>query len=211
MTSDFAAIVLAAGSSRRFGADKLFYPVNADTEPIPLIAQTLKPWLDVFEQVCVVVEADDLELQCKVREALGEEAGTRVVWVEASPDDMDGSLRNGIRTNAEAAGWIVGLADMPRLPAQIIAEVKNTLAKGAAIVAPFYLGERGYPLGLSERYRDVLLALGGENSLNHLLHRELEAIVHIETDEPGVLLDIDALGEALHFQRPTGGRPVSRY
>jgi Uncharacterized MobA-related protein len=53
---------------------------------------------------------------------------------------MGASLAAGIEASDDAEGWIVALADMPRIATPTIEEVARGLDGGASIVAPFYQG-----------------------------------------------------------------------
>jgi molybdenum cofactor cytidylyltransferase len=54
-----------------------------------------------------------------------------------------------------------------------------------------HAGRRGHPVGLHRRWAGELGGLRGDRGARDLLARNVEEIVTIETDDPGVLLDID--------------------
>jgi molybdenum cofactor cytidylyltransferase len=104
---------------------------------------------------------------------------------------MGYTLAHGVARTRDAAGWVVALADMPRIrPATIIA-IRDALAAGAAIAAPVYRGERGHPVGFSSALGGELVALSGDSGAKAVLQRHGNAIVLIDCDDPGVVLDID--------------------
>jgi len=190
---EIAAVVLAAGASRRFGADKLLHPVKAGNSMMPLIARSLLPWLDAFSQVTVVVRADSDELRRQVEQALGPEKAAAVRWC-VCPDAMLGmsaSLAAGVAYNHNADGWLIGLADMPVISSAIIGEVRDAIASGASLAAPYCDGQRGHPVGFAARYRDELLALQGDAGAREILKREAGSLLRIDTTDPGIFTDID--------------------
>jgi molybdenum cofactor cytidylyltransferase len=189
-----AAIVLAAGASRRFGSDKLLHPVRLDGKPLPLLARSLLPWLEVFPEVTVVVREESAELRQQTEAALGPEKTAALRWC-VCPDaarGMSASLACGIGQERNAAGWLVGLADMPQVPAAVIASVRDAIAAGAPAAAPFCDGQRGHPVGFSARYREELLALQGDAGARALLQRDAALLHRIDTTERGIFADIDS-------------------
>lgn len=188
-----AAVVLAAGASRRFGANKLLHPVKAGDGAMPLIARSLMPWLETFSQVTVVVRADCDELRRQVEQALGPEKAAGIRWC-ICPDavlGMSASLAAGVAYNHNADGWLIGLADMPAVPSAIIGEVRDAIASGSPLVAPYCDGLRGHPVGFDARYRDELLALQGDAGARDILKRDAGNLLRIDTTDPGIFTDID--------------------
>ena len=90
-----------------------------------------------------------------------------------------------------ASGWVVALADMPRIAQATLLGVADAIAEGALIAAPVYRGARGHPVGFSGRLRDELLALKGDEGARAVLKRHHADIRLLEVDDAGVLFDID--------------------
>jgi len=193
---DVAAVVLAAGSSRRFGSDKLAHCIRLDGMELPLAAHALRPWLQAFARVTVVVRPDGEALQRLVGDALGQYV-SRLQWLPCknAAQGMAASLVAGVSENSEASGWLIGLADMPCVPLSAIAGVRDAIADGAALAAPFYAGRRGHPVGFSSRYYSDLLALQGDAGARQLLEREATQIHHITIENAGIFADIDQLSD----------------
>jgi molybdenum cofactor cytidylyltransferase len=190
---EIAAVVLAAGMSRRFGCDKLLCPIELNGKVLPLIAHSLKPWLRSFPQVTVVIKTGSVDFCRVVEHALVEFDAAGLRWMEC-PDAEQGmaaSLVCGVAGNAGAAGWLIGLADMPDVPELAIAQVRSVIEAGACLAAPFHDGRRGHPIGFSSAYRDELLALRGDTGARSLLERDAALVQRIEIDAPGIFIDID--------------------
>lgn len=194
---EIAAIVLAAGTARRFGADKLLHPLTLHGQTLPLAAHSLLPWIATFGQVTVVVRPAAKIFCTRIEAALAAIQPGAIHWVECAhaATGMAASLAAGIRANPDAAGWLVGLADMPALPGAAIAGVRDALIAGAALAAPAGSGRRGHPVGFAARYRDELLALRGDTGARHLLERDAADIVTINTSDRGIFTDIDRPGD----------------
>ena len=194
-SADIAAIVLAAGTSSRFGSDKLLYPVTLHGVTLPLAAHSLLPWLEICAQVSVVVRPEAEMFCSKIEAALGINRSAQIRWVVCgnAAQGMAASLLCGVRANPDAAGWLIGLADMPAVPASAIAGVRNALKTGANLAAPLCDGRRGHPVGFAFSYRDELLALKGDTGARRLLERD--AVVGIRINDNGIFADIDMPGD----------------
>ena len=196
-----AAVVLAAGESRRFGSDKLLHAVTLRGMTLPLAAHSLLPWLEAFGHVTVIVRPGADAFCSVIETALGGFKSAPIRWVEClgAAQGMAASLVCGLRANQNAAGWLIGLADMPSVPIAAITGVRDALSAGAALAAPSRSGRRGHPVGFASHYRDELLALQGDNGARRLLERDRASIIEIRVDDAGIFADIDAPGDLQHL------------
>ena len=193
--------MLAAGASRRFGSDKLLHPVSLRGVTLPLAAHSLLPWLEMFAQITVVVRPGAESFCSALETELGESKAARIDWIECAnaAQGMASSLVCGVRANHDAAGWLIGLADMPAVPAAAIAGVRDALSAGATLAAPSHSGLRGHPVGFASHYRDELLALQGDNGARRLLERDRAKITEIMIGDAGIFADIDVPGDLHHL------------
>ncbi len=174
-------ILLAAGSSRRFNGNKLLHPL--DGEPIAL--RSARSFAAAFPHgVAVVRTASPLK-------PLLEAMGLTVIECARADEGMGASLAAGVAASADADGWVVALADMPFIRADTHARIARALGAGAALVAAGYHGERGHPVGIGARFRDLLLKLEGDAGARHIVRANPGLTQLIECDDPGVVRDID--------------------
>ncbi len=185
--------MLAAGSSRRFGSDKLLHPVTLHGVTLPLAAHSLLPWIETFAHATVIIRPASEAFRYAIEAALGatKSAGIRWIICEDAAQGMAASLARGVLANYGAAGWVVGLADMPAVPSDAIAGVRNALLAGAGLAATFRDGKRGHPVGFASCYRNELLDLRGDTGARYLLERDMTSVVHIISDNDGIFADID--------------------
>ncbi len=177
-----AGILLAAGAGSRFGGGKLLHPLDGVAIGVRAVRHLLAAGLPVT----AVVRPGSDEL---VRLLQGE--GVAVTVCANAADGMGVSLAHGIAQTRNAQGWVVALADMPRLRPATIQQVADAVRGGALIAAPAYQGERGHPVGFGAALRDELLACHGDEGARAVIKRHHADIRLLPTDDPGVIFDID--------------------
>ncbi|MDZ5648534.1 molybdopterin-binding/glycosyltransferase family 2 protein [Nitrospirillum sp. BR 11828] len=178
-------LVLAAGSARRMGSNKLL----ADYAGRPLVWHAVTAALSANPgRVTVVLGHQATE----VRAAL---AGLAVRFIEA-PDHAMGlsaSLKAGLASlDAGAAGVLVCLGDMPRVTADL---QRRLLARfrqghGRAIVVPVADGRRGNPVLWPADLIPAMAGISGDQGARGLLALHADHVAEVPADS-GVHLDVD--------------------
>lgn len=176
-------ILLAAGSASRFGSDKLLHPLADGTPIAGAAARNLRA--AITPAVAVVRPANP------ALEQVLAEAGLEVAICPDAAAGMGHSLAHAVGATADAAGWVVALADMPFVDPESIRRVAAAVAGGAAIAAPDYRGERGHPVGFAGAYRAALERLTGDAGAREIVKADAGALVRVAVDDPGVVRDID--------------------
>jgi molybdenum cofactor cytidylyltransferase len=181
-------ILLAAGYSKRFGSNKLLQalPPGGPDAGVPIALAAAKHLLEVLPDSIAVVRPRAQKLAALLRDA-----GCNTVVCRNAAQGMGTSLAAGVRASDGADGWVVALADMPFIGGDTIRALVGALEGGAVIVAPSYKGQRGHPVGFGRSCLEELSALTGDQGARELLSRHADALVLRETDDPGVLRDID--------------------
>ena len=188
MTAKIRGILLAAGSSKRFGSNKLLQalPAGAPEAGTPIGLAAAKHLLDALPESIAVVRPRAQKLGKLLRDA-----GCNTVVCKNAGEGMGTSLAAGVRAAAEADGWVVALADMPFLRPETIRVIAKALSEGAAIAAPSYRGQRGHPVGFARRFLEELSSLHGDSGARTLLDQHPDWVTAHEVEDPGVLRDID--------------------
>lgn len=190
-------ILLAAGRSTRFGANKLLHPLS---DGIPVLVAALRSLREGVDDVLVVVRPEDAEVI-----ALLKRERAHVIPCATAGRGMGASLACGVRASGSADGWLVALADMPHIPPALVGQLKGRLENGAAIVAPVCHGRRGHPVGFGREFLVPLSQLDGDAGARFLLEAHLDRLECIATTDSGVLRDIDTPADLLAIVRARRG------
>jgi molybdenum cofactor cytidylyltransferase len=178
-------VLLAAGYGSRFDPDGLHNKLLARMPDGGVVAhEAAHRLLLVVTRVLAVVRPGSEALARMLNDA-----GCDVVFSNDAERGMGASLAAGIEASADSEGWIVALADMPRIAVATVEAVARTLDGGASIVVPFYQGQRGHPVGFGPEHRDALMGLDGDTGARALLTSH--QIARLDVDDPGILRDVD--------------------
>ena len=179
--------MLAAGSGSRFGSDKLRHALP---HGIPIAVQAARHLRMELENVVAAVRPGSAELAAALKSE-----GCEIVVCENAAEGMGASLacaaRAAARSHPEAGGYVVALGDMPFVRRTTIAAVRDALAAGAPLAAPYFRARRGHPVALSKMFFEELLALQGDEGARRLLAAHEQSLVKIPVGDPGALRDID--------------------
>ena len=184
-----SGILLAAGAGKRFGGDKLLHPLE---DGVAIAAHAARNLLAATSDVIAVVRWGDFPLYDML-----EQEGCQTTMFKDAARGMGASLAHGVAQARSADGWVIALADMPRIAPATIQRVIAALEEGALIAAPARKGERGHPVGFGAALRDELLALSGDEGARAVVERHRDAVKLLECDDPGILLDIDRKSDLL--------------
>jgi molybdenum cofactor cytidylyltransferase len=178
-------VLLAAGAGNRFGGDKLLARLPDETPIGVRAARALRSGVDS----CLAVVRPGDEALARLLEA----EGLDVALFPGADDGMGASLAFGVAAAPDADGWIIALADMPFVRRETIEIVAGMLRAGAWIAAPSYRGRRGHPVGFARALFPELVRLGGDHGARSLLERHAPRVETFESEDTGILLDIDTL------------------
>ncbi len=182
-----AAIVLAAGQSRRMGnINKLLVEVDG----IAMVARAADAALASGADPVIVVTGHESE---RIEWVL---AG-RAVEILHNPDFAEGmstSVRAGLNVlPADTGAALICLGDMPHVDSGLISRLVEGFdpARGHAICVPTYKGKRGNPVLWAARYFPAMKNLAGDVGARHLIGEHSDAVHEIECGDPAVTFDVD--------------------
>lgn len=185
--SDIAAVVLAAGHSRRMGAaNKLLVPWQGR----PLLRQVVENALaSSVGQVCVITG-----YQAEAVATCLADLPVTIHYNSEHPSGMASSLRTAVRALPETVeGMLVCLGDMPLVQARHLDRLVAAFAPqaGRAICIPTYQGKRGNPVLLGRQLFPQLAALQGDQGGRGVVAACKELVVEVAMADAAVLLDVD--------------------
>jgi CTP:molybdopterin cytidylyltransferase MocA len=195
-TGGVAAIVLAAGRSRRMGAFKPLLPFGEKT--------VVESCIDNLRGagVCEIVvvlghRADELRAHLSrlpVRFAVNEKAGS----------EMGASIARGVeRVSSGTGAALVALADHPAVPPGVITFlIERYEETGAPFVVPLWRGRGGHPVLVDLAYREELSRLDEGRGLRGLFEAHAREVLRVEVESPYVARDMDTWEDyrALHAE-----------
>lgn len=193
LLSPIIGLLLAGGSARRFGRQKLLEPLGEDTCVAGLACRKL---VQATDRVIAVVRPEAQELG----ELLSRE-GAQVIACADSYRGMGATLAHGVCASKGASGWLIALADMPFIRLSTLTALTKALRLGPSVVMPSWQGRQGHPVGFGARHRDRLLGLSGDEGGRSILDAHREECTVIQVQDPGILLDIDVEEDLLHGLR----------
>jgi molybdenum cofactor cytidylyltransferase len=185
------AVILAAGKARRFGGEKLLAALKGQ----PVIDHVLDAVAGFpFHAVTTVVRPDS-----RLPEHLKDRAVIPVVNPLAD-QGMGTSLAAGIAALPPVDAAFVVLGDMPAIPTGLFSRMTAAMETSAAdIVVPVRDGRQGHPVLFARRCFADLTALRGDAGAKAIIRSGGYTVVPVETDDPGVLRDIDLPGDLEGF------------
>ncbi|HID8199456.1 TPA: nucleotidyltransferase family protein [Serratia marcescens] len=180
-------VITAAGRGERFiqagGQGNKLNAGFADAagEQRSLFEHTLRQALASGLPVQVVTRPDNLPV-------LAACAAKQVPVTLLASAGLGDSIAAGVAATPHWQGWLIHLADMPFVGADVFRQVADALRQHA-IVRPCYAQQPGHPVGFSARLRKPLCQLRDDNGARELLQG---AAVHLlPLEHPGVVQDID--------------------
>ncbi|HKD10831.1 MAG TPA: nucleotidyltransferase family protein [Thermoanaerobaculia bacterium] len=183
MNRRVAAVVPAAGRSRRMGREKIELPWEIST-----ILETILDKIAAVgaRPVVVVLRSDLTEAQERARRR-----GAAVV-VNPRPDEgMIESVRLGISALAEPFDAVIlWPGDHPAVAAPTLEALLQAADRTRAIV-PRHQGRRGHPVVIGSDLLAGIAAIPPGEGLRHLWRMRPEAVRELDVEDPGVLIDLD--------------------
>jgi molybdenum cofactor cytidylyltransferase len=182
-----AAIVLAAGQSRRMGGpNKLL----AELDGKPVVAHAVDA--AVAAKLANVIVVTGHEHKQVIRALTGRKA--RFVHNERFAEGLSTSLRAGLDALPEDIdGVMVCLGDMPLVTAELLSRLVAAFnpTEGRGIVVPTRRGKRGNPVLWGSAFFEAMRGQEGDVGARALIGANAEAVVEVEVENDASLTDVD--------------------
>ncbi len=182
-----AAIILAAGRSRRMG---VLNKMIADIDGAPMITRIADSVLASSADPVVVVTGHEPD---RVRAVL--DAGE--LTIIHNPDYGEGlstSLKRGLDAlDDDVDGALICLGDMPDITPSHLDTLIAAFdpLEGRSICVPTFDGKRGNPVLWARRYFTEMATVAGDVGARHLIGEHAEALCEVAMPDDGVLVDLD--------------------
>ena len=190
--SMLAALILAAGESRRMGSPKA-------TLPFPT-GEATPGKVTFLDHLVSVVQRPRVGLMRVVLGASAETIQKRVHlkpdWIVHNPDWARGqlsSIQAGIRSLPEATdGILLCPVDTPLISSALVDQlVKRFYETGKPIVLTVHRAKRGHPVIFSRALFGELLGAPLDQGAKAVVNAHRQETLEIDTEDVGVTLDID--------------------
>lgn len=216
------AVVLAAGLSRRMGAqNKLLQPVDG----APLLSHVVQALRDSSVSPIVVVTGHQADEVKTLLQPQLQDGRVRCVFNPDYAQGLSTSLRVGITAlsagSAEPArpasgaassrcdGAVICLGDMPRVRSGHIEALLAAFdpSDGRELIVPTYRGQRGNPVLWSSRFFPELQQLHGDTGARTLLSEHSDVLCYVPMGDDGVTLDVDTHEALVTLQAQGSAKP----
>ncbi|WP_299298148.1 nucleotidyltransferase family protein [uncultured Tateyamaria sp.] len=183
---DVAAIILAAGLSRRMGKrNKLLLPVGG----VPMIRHVVSTYLAVVDGPVVVVTGHKADLV----EASLDGCDVEIAHNATFADGQQTSVACGLRAVPQAGRILIGLGDQPTLTKRDLQDLLDAqkAAETSRISIPLLNEQRGNPILVPGTLRDRLLADPRSPGCKTFTRVHPEHVQFHALPSPGFYADID--------------------
>nr|WP_306267489.1 molybdopterin-binding/glycosyltransferase family 2 protein [Pararhizobium sp. IMCC3301] len=184
-----AALLLAAGQSKRMGANN---KLIAELDGMPLVRHVAEAVRNALGADLTVVTG----AQPEQIEAALEGIEKQIVFNPEFDRGLSTSLRTGIQALASRTsppdGVVVLLGDMPLISQDVILKLIAGFdpAQGREIIVPTDRGKRGNPVLWSARFLNALSGIQGDTGGRHLIGEFAEFVHEVEIG-PAASFDLD--------------------
>ncbi len=202
-SADVAAIILAAGRSRRMGAFKPLLPFDDGT----VIESCIKNLRAAeVNQVVVVIGYRGHEISELLKD--------HEVQFATNPDPdsaMAASIAAGVKEVRPAGQAIlITPVDHPAVDPETIKLITERWRRGARLIQPEYKGHGGHPVLIDARYRDEMLHLDPAKGLRGFFAAHAGEVLRLPVSCPYIAQDMDTWEDYLALHQEIFGRAPRR-
>jgi molybdenum cofactor cytidylyltransferase len=193
-----SAVILAAGESRRMGAqNKLLLQIGSEV----LIRKFVESVCASAADAVLVVLGHEAE---KIKAVL-QDLTVSFVNNTCFEEGMTTSIQSGVKAaSTESTGLMICLADLPFAETsdfnrliQAFTDFRRT--ESSLIIVPVFQGQRGNPVLFSAEFRDKILAHKGEGC-REIVRQYPQSVREVCMENDNLLRDIDTPEDYNHSQ-----------
>jgi CTP:molybdopterin cytidylyltransferase MocA len=184
-----AALILAAGESRRMGSPKALIPYHGLTFVEHLLAATRHARIGIT-RVVLGAGAEGIRARLPVKES---QIVVNEEWERGPLSSIQAGLRSLPDGDIEAA--LICPVDHPLVTLRLVGAIVGAFDRsGKAIVLPVYLGRRGHPVLFARRLFADLMNAPMDVGARAVVHAHRGEIEELPTEEEGVVLNLNDPG-----------------
>jgi molybdenum cofactor cytidylyltransferase len=192
----FAAVIMAAGESKRMGSPKLVLPWGQDT----VIGKVVRTLMEAGLSEIVVVTGGASNL---VETALRGLA----VRTRRNPDYTHGEMLASSQIGLQALSSkvetaLLVLGDQPQIEVGVVKSILRVYEKDKpALVVPSYQLHRGHPWLVSRALWPAVFGLHPPETLRDFLKQHAAQITYLPVESASILQDLDTPEDYDHYSR----------
>ena len=176
-------LLLAAGSSRRFGSDKRHVLLADGRTMLDTVIGNIQG-SELPLRVCLAAGDDSLADDLAQR-------GIETMCCSRASEGMGGTLAQAAAALPAWDGVLVALADMPVIQPQTYARVAAS-AQRDRICVPCSEGVQGHPVAFGADFFCELTLCRKDKGARWVIDRYQPSVDRLALDDPGILVDIDS-------------------
>jgi molybdenum cofactor cytidylyltransferase len=141
--------------------------------------------------------------------SLAEAAGAEVLALPDNTPDMRTTIEHGLRHLDQRRlpqpddAFFLAPADHPAFSAEVVRRLRQAyrVSHARSMVIPVHAGHRGHPSLIAWRHFPKIQAMPSDCGINAYLRQNPDEILEVETDDIGVLLNLDHPNDYVVLQR----------
>ncbi len=182
--SNVVGLMLAAGQSKRFGADKRQAMLPSGQ---PLLAASINAAAGHLSELWLVLRGDDDVSRLQLPAAI------KTVFSASAANGMGHSLADGVAAlmqTSDADAVAILLGDMPWIQPSTF---RHLLAQvdPQRIIVPTFNREPGHPVIFGRTFWPQLLQLTGDSGAKVVVQANVQALRRVAVEDAGILRDVD--------------------
>jgi len=180
-----AAVILAAGESKRMGRPKALLPLGEKT----FVEKLISDYQQVGCRPVIVVLGDEADqIQAKIENL------DVLIQINSQPERGPlSSLQIGLKAiPSSCRGFFFCLVDHPAISIETLQRlIEKWRANPECAIRPRFQGRGGHPVLMGCNWIERVMALPHSSNARQLLRKKSSEVIDLPVSDPGILIDID--------------------